>query len=44
MTGAYSLPLSDDRDLSPSRQHSIPKDYHDKGPRINLTYRTILPL
>lgn len=24
-------------------QHSLPKDYHDKGPRINLTYRTIYP-
>ncbi|XP_006815184.1 alpha-ketoglutarate-dependent dioxygenase alkB homolog 3-like [Saccoglossus kowalevskii] len=25
-------------------QHSIPKSYHSKGPRVNLTYRTIYPV
>jgi alpha-ketoglutarate-dependent dioxygenase alkB family protein 3 len=24
-------------------QHQIPKEYHDRGGRINLTYRTIYP-
>ncbi|GBM41367.1 Alpha-ketoglutarate-dependent dioxygenase alkB 3 [Araneus ventricosus] len=24
--------------------HRVPKEYHDKGPRINLTFRTIYPL
>lgn len=22
-------------------QHRVPKEYHDRGPRINLTFRTI---
>ncbi|MBN3309923.1 ALKB3 dioxygenase, partial [Amia calva] len=24
-------------------QHQVPKEYHDRGPRINLTFRTIYP-
>ncbi|CAG2235031.1 ALKBH3 [Mytilus edulis] len=24
-------------------QHRIPREYHDRGPRINLTYRVIIP-
>ena len=24
-------------------QHRVPKDYHDRNPRINLTFRTIFP-
>jgi len=24
-------------------QHRVPKEFHDRGPRINLTYRTIYP-
>ena len=24
-------------------QHQVPREYHDRGPRINLTYRTIYP-
>ncbi|XP_064627405.1 alpha-ketoglutarate-dependent dioxygenase alkB homolog 3-like [Lineus longissimus] len=24
-------------------QHKVPKEYHDKGPRINLTFRVIIP-
>ncbi|XP_013379464.1 alpha-ketoglutarate-dependent dioxygenase alkB homolog 3 [Lingula anatina] len=24
-------------------QHCVPKEYHDRGPRINLTFRTIYP-
>lgn len=25
-------------------QHQVPKEYHDKGPRINLTFRKIYPI
>ncbi|CAL1292511.1 unnamed protein product [Larinioides sclopetarius] len=25
-------------------QHRVPKEFHDRGPRINLTFRTIYPL
>ena len=24
-------------------QHRVPKEYHDRDPRINLTFRTIFP-
>ena len=24
-------------------QHRVPREYHDRGPRINLTFRVIYP-
>lgn len=27
-----------------SFQHRVPKEYHDRGPRLNLTFRTVHPL
>ncbi|KAM5127508.1 alpha-ketoglutarate-dependent dioxygenase alkB homolog 3, partial [Mantella aurantiaca] len=24
-------------------QHRVPKEYHDRKPRINLTFRTMIP-
>ena len=24
-------------------QHRVPKEYHDRGPRINITFRVTVP-